>query len=60
MTTSRSTVLDRLVQAGITGARARDHPHDGWVLVDGHQVEDPASLVTPPSTVELRAIRRTE
>lgn len=65
MTTSGSTVvgpdrtvLDRLLQSGITEARALDHIKGGWVRVDGHKVEDPASPATPPSQVELKAIMR--
>jgi hypothetical protein len=49
MTTSGSTlvgpnrtVLDRLLQSGISKTRALDHLKGGWVRVDGQKVEDPA------------------
>ena len=65
MTTSGSTVvgpdrtvLDRLLQSGISEARALDHLKGGWVRVDGQKVKDPASPATPPSQVELRVIMR--
>jgi hypothetical protein len=67
MTTSGSTlvgpdrtVLDRLLQSGISKARALDHLQGGWVLVDGQKVKDPTTPATPPSTVELRAIKRSD
>ncbi len=65
MTTSDSTlvkpertVLDRLLQSGITKTRALDHLKGGWVRVDGQKVEDPAYPATPPSQVELKVIMR--
>ncbi|MHA6781933.1 hypothetical protein ACVGOW_13205 [Pseudonocardia saturnea] len=50
------TVLDRLVQSGISEARALDHLNGGWVRVDGKKVDDPAYPATPPSQVELKVI----
>jgi len=65
MTTSRntlvapnSTVLDRLLQSGISEARALGHLKGGWVRVDGEKVEDPTYPATPPSQVELKVIMR--
>jgi hypothetical protein len=65
MTTSRNTliapnrtVLERLLQAGITEARALDHLKGGWVRVDGKKVDDPTYPAAPPSQVELKVIRR--
>jgi hypothetical protein len=59
MTTSETTlkdrtVLDRLVQAGITEDRALDHLRDRWVRVDGQIVTDPEHVASPPAQVELR------
>jgi hypothetical protein len=59
MTTSGTTltdrtVLDRLLQAGITEARALDHLRDRWVRVDGQIITDPKHLASPPTQVELR------
>jgi hypothetical protein len=66
METSRSgaavverTVLDRLVQSGISKERAIDHLRGGWVLVDGHKVTDPDAPADLPAHVELRSIPRT-
>lgn len=64
MTTSKTTiapnrtVLDRLLQSGITEARALDHLKGGWVRVDGTRVEDPTHPAPPPSHVELKVIMR--
>lgn len=52
------TVLERLLQAGISESRALDHLKGGWVRVDGQKVEDPAYPATPPSQVELKMIMR--
>lgn len=52
------TVLDRLLQSGITEGRALDHLKGGWVRVDGQKVQDPAYPATPPSQVELKVIIR--
>jgi hypothetical protein len=59
MTTSGTTltdrtVLDRLLQAGITEDRARDHLRDRWVRVDGEIITDPRHLASPRAQVELR------
>jgi hypothetical protein len=59
MTTSGTTlkdrtVLDRLVQAGITEVRALDHLRDRWVRVDGQIITDPKHAASPPAQVELR------
>ncbi|MBW0116579.1 hypothetical protein [Pseudonocardia abyssalis] len=53
------TVLDRLVQAGISRERAIEHVRGGWVLVDGRRVTDPDTPADPPVHVELRSIPRT-
>jgi hypothetical protein len=65
MDTSRSstavaerTVLDRLVQSGISAQRAIEHIRGGWVLLDGHRVTDPDAPAEPPAHVELRVIPR--
>ncbi|MBC8092108.1 MAG: hypothetical protein H7Y15_09270 [Pseudonocardia sp.] len=52
------TVLERLLQSGITESRALDHLRGGWVRVDGKKVQDPAYPATPPSQVELKVIMR--
>ncbi len=57
-TTLERTVLDRLLQSGITESRALDHLKGGWVRVDGQKVEDPAYPATPPSQVALKVIMR--
>jgi len=54
------TVLDRLLQAGITQDRALQHLQDRWVRVDGQITTDPALAATPPSQVELRFSVRAE
>jgi hypothetical protein len=66
METSRSstavaerTVLDRLVQSGISRERAIEHVRGGWVLVDGRKVTDPDAPAELPAHVELRSIPRT-
>lgn len=53
------TVLERLLQSGISESRAMDHLKGGWVRVDGQKVEDPAFPATPPSQVELKVIQPT-
>lgn len=58
LTAPNRTVLDRLLQSGITKARALDHLKGGWVRVDGVKIEDPAFPATPPSQVELKVIIR--
>jgi hypothetical protein len=55
---SDRTVLERLLQSGISEARALDHLKGGWVRVDGQKVQDPAHPATPPSQVELKVIIR--
>jgi hypothetical protein len=57
---TRQTVLDRLVEAGITEARALEHLRRGAVLVDGHPIADPDSDATPPARVDIRFVRRAE
>lgn len=52
------TVLDRLVQSGISRERALEHLRGGWVLLDGRTVRDPEAKAEPPAHVELRAIPR--
>jgi hypothetical protein len=58
LTAPKRTVLDRLLQAGISEARALDHLKGGWVRVDGEKVEDPTYPAAPPSQVELKVIMR--
>ncbi|WP_297657115.1 hypothetical protein [Pseudonocardia sp.] len=48
------TVLERLLEAGITQDRAMHHLSDRWVRVDGEIITDPAHLAEPPVQVELR------
>ena len=48
------TVLDRLLQAGITEDRALDHLRERWVRVDGEIITDPQHVSSPPAQVELR------
>lgn len=50
------TVLDRLIQSGITEDRARQHLADGWVRIDDVVVTDPAQPADPPAQVEIRII----
>jgi len=67
MDTSRSstavaarTVLDRLVESGISRERAVGHIRGGWVLVDGRRETDPDAPAEPPAHVDLRSIPRTQ
>lgn len=53
-TTSHRTVLQRLVEAGITPQRALGHLKRGWVRVDDKRVTDPEFLAEPPAQVEMR------
>jgi hypothetical protein len=53
---AQHTVLDRLVQAGITEPRAVHHLADGWVRVDDAVVTDPAAVAEPPARVEIRIL----
>ncbi len=59
-TLTAPTVLDRLLQAGITEARALDHLRDRWVRVDGQIITDPEHAASPPTQVELRFSVRSE
>jgi hypothetical protein len=52
------TVLDWLIEAGISEARAFDHIREGGVVVDGLVVTDPDGPVEVPSQVRIRFIRR--
>lgn len=56
--TPNRTVLERLLQSGISEDRALGHLKGGWVRVDGEKVDDPAYPATPPSQVELKVIWR--
>jgi len=58
LVTASQTVLDRLLQAGISEARAFGHVREGGVLVDRLVVTDPAFPADAPSHVEIRFIRR--
>ncbi len=48
------TVLDRLLEAGISPKRARAHLRRGWVWLDGTIVTDPEHLAEQPAHVEMR------
>ncbi len=50
------TVVDRMVQSGITEERALQHLRDGWVRVDGEPVTDPSHPAEPPAQLEFRMI----
>jgi len=50
------TVVERLVQSGITEERALQHLRDGWVRVDGEPVTDPSHPAEPPAHLEFRMI----
>lgn len=52
--TPTTTVMDRLLEAGITESRAREHLADGWVSLDGVVVTDPAASAARPVRVDLR------
>ena len=49
------TVLDRLLQSGITQDRAMNHLRDGWVRVDGQIVTDSTQPAPTSAQVELRS-----
>ena len=51
---SQRTVLQRLLEAGITPERARAHLRRGWVRVDDKKVTDPECLAASPAQVEVR------
>ena len=53
-TTMQRTVLQCLVQAGITPQRALAHLKRGWVRVDDVKVTDPEYLAESPAHVEMR------
>ena len=57
---TRQTVVDRLVEAGITEARALEHVRRGAVVVDGHVITDPGSDATPPARIDIRFVRRAD
>ncbi len=52
--TPHRTVLDRLLEAGITQSRALAHLKRGWVELDGAKVTDPDLPADKPAHVELR------
>ncbi|MBN9100970.1 MULTISPECIES: hypothetical protein [unclassified Pseudonocardia] len=54
--TATATVLDRLIQSGITEERARHHLASGWVRIDDTVVTDPSRPADPPAHVEIRII----
>ena len=54
--TATATVLDRLVQSGITEDRARQHIASGSVRIDDVVVTDPSLPADPPAHVEIRYI----
>jgi hypothetical protein len=56
----RPTVLDRLLDAGITEERAIEHIRRRAVLVDGRVVTDPGTPAELPARVELRFVRRSD
>ncbi|MDT7552669.1 MAG: hypothetical protein QOI16_1205 [Pseudonocardiales bacterium] len=53
-TTRPQTVLDRLLESGISQQRAQAHLQRGWVWLDGTIVTDPEHLAERPAHVELR------
>jgi hypothetical protein len=54
-TTARpQTVLDRLLESGISQQRARAHLQRGWVWLDGTIVTDPEHLAERPAKVVMR------
>jgi hypothetical protein len=53
-TTTQQTVLDRLLEAGITRDRALAHLKRGWVELDGSLVTDADAPAEPAAHVELR------
>jgi hypothetical protein len=57
---NKQTVLDRLMDAGITEARALEHVRRGAVLVDGHVITDPTSDATRPARIDIRFVRRAD
>lgn len=58
LNTKKRTVLDWLVEAGISEERAFGHIREGGVVVDGRVVTDPAGPAEVPSQVRIRFIRR--
>jgi hypothetical protein len=48
-----TTVLDRLLRAGIDAERAQRHLTSGSVVVDGERVTDPNTPAAPPARVVL-------
>ncbi|MFC4950755.1 hypothetical protein [Pseudonocardia sp. GCM10023141] len=51
------TVMDRLIESGITEQRALGHLRNGWVRVDDQVVTDAATPAGWPARVEIRSIR---
>ena len=56
--TKKRTVLDWLVEAGISEERAFGHIREGGVVVDGRVVTERAAPAEVPSQVRIRFIRR--
>ena len=56
--TKKRTVLDWLVEAGISEEPAFGHIREGGIVVDGRVVTDPAAPAEVPSQVRIRFIRR--
>jgi hypothetical protein len=54
---AEKTVLERLVEAGITEKRALGHIGNGWVRVDDQVVTDSAAPAGWPARVGIRTIR---
>jgi predicted rRNA methylase YqxC with S4 and FtsJ domains len=52
--TSAPTVLDRLIEFGITQERARRHLQEGRVYVDDVRVTDPSAPVDRAAHLRLR------
>jgi predicted rRNA methylase YqxC with S4 and FtsJ domains len=51
---SAPTVLDRLIESGITPERARRHLQEGRVYVDDVRVTDPSAPVDHAAHLRLR------
>jgi hypothetical protein len=54
---AEKTVLQRLLESGITEERALGHIHNGWVRVDDQVIADAAAPAEWPARVEIRSIR---
>ena len=46
-----TTVLDRMLRAGISDERAQRHLSSGAVVIDGERVTDPNTPIRPESRI---------